>query len=152
MRDMETCMAAALRTMFVPRFVMEGAASELRSRRMGAEDRRFIGQPDVMDKFIITLGPLIIEAGPVAIILTLGIVATAAMVNSAKMSEAECKEERRWAREHCIKLLLSPNPSRNQTGGYRSVEDCMKGFISEDCEDGNDVDWGDRPARPGRKT
>ena len=107
---------------------MERASSELRSRRMGTEARRFIGQPDVMDEVIFTLGPIIIEAGPVSILITLGIVATAAMVNSARMSEAECKEERRWAREHCIKLLLSPNPSRNQTGGYRSVEELHEGL------------------------
>lgn len=66
-----------------------------------------MGQTEAMDKLIITLGPIIIEAGTVAIILTLTIVGTVAMVN---------------------------------------------GFISKDCPEGNNVDWGDRGACPGRKT
>ncbi len=151
-RAMESCMASALRTMHVPQFVMEKVSSELSSQGMGAEGRGLIGQTETMDKFILTLGPIIIEAGPVAIILTLAIVGTVAMVKAVEMTQEECDEERDWAEKHCRKLLESPNPSRHQTGGYTNVKDCMKGFISQKCKEGNPVDYGDQPARPGRKT
>lgn len=146
-------MASALRTMYVPQFVMEKVSSELSSQGMSAEERGLIGQTETMDKFILTLGPIIIEAGPVAIILTLAIVGTVAMAKYVDEAHRKrCEEERRWAQEHCEELLESPNPSRHQTGGYRNVKDCMKGFISKDCPDGNPVDYGDQPTRPGRKT
>lgn len=147
-RDMESCLASALRTMFVPEFVMERVSSELSSRHMPAGAPDFIGQTEAMDKFIITLGPIIIEAGPVAIILTLAIVATAAMVKYVDEAHRKrCEEQEDYARKMCEELLKKRFPSRKMTGGHLTLEGCMKGYIDHDCPEGNPVDHGPRPGR-----
>jgi hypothetical protein len=56
-----------------------------------------------------------------------------------------CKEEWDHARETCIGWLTSPDPPRNASGGYKSLEDCARGLVSERCG-GNPVDFG-RPKR-----
>src|SRR5262249_16514270 len=52
-------------------------------------------------------------------------------------------KEREEARELCKEELLKPNPSRGITGGYRDVENCARGHVSERCG-GNKVDYGTR--------
>ncbi len=151
-RAMESCMASALRTMYVPQFVMEKVSSELSSQGMSAEERGLIGQTETMDKFILTLGPIIIEAGPVAIILTLAIVGTVAMVKLAdKKEQEECNKEWKDARDDCIELLNLRDPPRYVKGPYNDVENCARGLVREKCG-GNRIDYGDQGARPGRKT
>jgi len=49
-----------------------------------------------------------------------------------------CKEEWDRARELCAGELSKPNPNRGITGGYRSIEDCARGHVSERCG-GNSV-------------
>jgi hypothetical protein len=44
-----------------------------------------------------------------------------------------CKEEWEAARKQCIEWLSSPNPPRGVTGGYRNIEDCARGLVSERC-------------------
>ncbi len=51
---------------------------------------------------------------------------------SAQMTDG-CTEEWQWARNFCIELLTSPNPSRSLTGGHKTVEGCAKGFVSQRC-------------------
>jgi hypothetical protein len=50
-----------------------------------------------------------------------------------------CKEEWDAAREDCAEELSKPNPNRRFTGGYRNVEDCARGHVSERCG-GNPID------------
>lgn len=103
-----------------------------------------------MDKLLITLGPVIIEAGPVAILITLSIVATAAVVEyEDEAHRKRCEQQREYAKKTCEELLSKRFPSRKMTGGHKNLLDCMKGFIDHDCPGGNQVDHG---AHPGRKT
>jgi RHS repeat-associated protein len=44
-----------------------------------------------------------------------------------------CKEEWAEARQFCENELSKPNPNRRLTGGYRNVEDCARGLVSERC-------------------
>ena len=44
-----------------------------------------------------------------------------------------CKEEWDYARRKCADLVSSRNPPRGVTGGYRNVEDCARGLVSERC-------------------
>jgi hypothetical protein len=150
-RDMEKCMIGALRMMFVPGFVVERASSELGSQRMPAHARGFIGQTEAMEEVLFKLAPIIIRAGPVTIIVVIGIVAAAAVVDAVdEEMEERCEEQRRDARRRCEELLKLKKPSRKMTGGHSDLENCMQGFIDEDCG-GNAVDHGGRGARPGRK-
>lgn len=45
----------------------------------------------------------------------------------------ECRQEWQDARETCAKELSKPNPSRGVTGGYKSIEECARGLVSERC-------------------
>lgn len=54
-----------------------------------------------------------------------------------------CDEEWEQARETCRELLSRPHPPRGLTGGYDNIEDCARGFVSEECG-GNPIDWGPR--------
>jgi RHS repeat-associated protein len=60
--------------------------------------------------------------------------------------DKDCEAEWKAAREICRELLSRPNPPRRLTGGYKNIEDCARGFVSEACG-GNPVDWGkkDKP-------
>ena len=53
----------------------------------------------------------------------------------------DCDEEWKVARDYCEQLLSMPNPPRGQTGGYTNINDCARGFVSEECG-GNPIDWG----------
>jgi RHS repeat-associated protein len=53
----------------------------------------------------------------------------------------ECEREWEDAREMCRREFSKPNPSRAITGGYRDVESCARGHVSERCG-GNPVDYG----------
>jgi len=53
----------------------------------------------------------------------------------------DCEAEWKAAREICRELLSRPNPPRRLTGGYKNIEDCARGFVSEACG-GNPVDYG----------
>lgn len=44
-----------------------------------------------------------------------------------------CKKERAWARRTCAAEFRSGNPKKGMTGGYRNIEDCVNGLISEKC-------------------
>jgi RHS repeat-associated protein len=54
-------------------------------------------------------------------------------------TDPECKKEWEEARQLCRQELAQPNPSRGITGGYRDVENCARGLVSERCG-GNPVD------------
>ena len=45
----------------------------------------------------------------------------------------DCVQEWADAYERCRTLLTMPNPPRSLTGGYRSLRDCAKGFVSARC-------------------
>lgn len=60
---------------------------------------------------------------------------------SEEASEADCDQEWEDAREYCRRLLNSPNAPRRLTGGYTTIEKCVKGFVTEECG-GNPLDWG----------
>jgi len=51
-----------------------------------------------------------------------------------------CEEEWEEARKQCAQWLSTRNPPRGVTGGYRNVEDCARGLVSERCG-GNPVKW-----------
>jgi RHS repeat-associated protein len=51
----------------------------------------------------------------------------------------DCRKEWEDAREMCSEELAKQNPSRGITGGYRDVENCARGLVSERCG-GNRVD------------
>ena len=55
-----------------------------------------------------------------------------------------CKEEWDEARKLCAGWLASPNPPRGASGGYKNIEDCARGLVSERCG-GNPYA---RPRRP----
>lgn len=42
-------------------------------------------------------------------------------------------DEWREAYETCKDLLSRPNPPRGITGGYKSIQDCARGLVSEEC-------------------
>ncbi len=44
-----------------------------------------------------------------------------------------CDEEWTAARRICKEELLKPVPNRRMTGGYRDIEKCAKGFVSQRC-------------------
>lgn len=44
-----------------------------------------------------------------------------------------CDEEWDYARRKCAELLTQRDPPRGVTGGYRNVEDCARGLVSERC-------------------
>jgi hypothetical protein len=44
-----------------------------------------------------------------------------------------CKEEWEEARKQCAEWLSTPNPPKGVTGGYRNIEDCARGLVSERC-------------------
>jgi hypothetical protein len=44
-----------------------------------------------------------------------------------------CREEWQEAREQCARWIASQNPPRGVTGGYRDLEDCARGLVSERC-------------------
>ena len=56
-------------------------------------------------------------------------------------SEAECDEEWDKAREICEEIMRNPGCFPNPRGGRTSLEQCMKGYVSEICG-GNPIDWG----------
>lgn len=145
-RDMERCMLGALQNMTVPGFVLERMSSELAAHATSTESRGLIGQTETLDKLLIPLLPVLIEAPPAMVIVAIVIVGTAAM-NSSILSE-ECQKEWDAAEKKCRELLAMPNPPRRLTGGYKDVPNCARGLVSQDCK-GNEVDHG---ARPGRRT
>jgi hypothetical protein len=55
----------------------------------------------------------------------------------------DCAKEWEEARQTCAELLSRPNPPRGLTGGYRDIENCARGFVSEECR-GNPIDRGRR--------
>jgi hypothetical protein len=58
--------------------------------------------------------------------------------------DPDCDQEWKEARELCKEELASPTPSRSITGGYRDVENCARGLVSQRCG-GNRFD--DKPRR-----
>jgi RHS repeat-associated protein len=54
--------------------------------------------------------------------------------------DADCEKEWEEARQMCQEELAKPNPSRGITGGYRDVENCARGLVSERCG-GNRVEY-----------
>jgi hypothetical protein len=148
-RDMEECMMGALQNMTVPSFVLEKAASEMGSRQVPAQARGFIGQAEAMDEVLFTLAPVIIEAGPVAILVTIGIVAAASVADWSK--RRGCPKEWEYAEEQCEKMLKSNDPPLGVTGNKQTVMECAKGLVSRRCG-GNKVNYRDDGPRPGRKT
>jgi YD repeat-containing protein len=55
--------------------------------------------------------------------------------------DEDCDKEWEAARETCRELLSRRNPPRGLTGGYKNIEDCARGFVTEECG-GNPVDYG----------
>jgi hypothetical protein len=58
--------------------------------------------------------------------------------------DPDCDQEWKEARELCKEELANPYPSRSITGGYRDVENCARGHVSQRCG-GNSFD--DTPRR-----
>src|SRR5262245_26311674 len=53
--------------------------------------------------------------------------------NAGDPSAPGCKEEWDEARKLCAGWLASPKPPRGLTGGYKNIEDCARGLVSERC-------------------
>jgi RHS repeat-associated protein len=53
----------------------------------------------------------------------------------------DCPAQWRWAYSKCGDLLSEPNPPRGQTGGYGTILECARGFVTQNCG-GNAIDWG----------
>ncbi len=47
--------------------------------------------------------------------------------------DEDCDKEWEAARETCRELLSRRNPPRGLTGGYKNIEDCARGFVTEEC-------------------
>jgi RHS repeat-associated protein len=47
--------------------------------------------------------------------------------------DEECEEEWAEARQICADELKKPYPNRGITGGYRSIDQCARGLVSERC-------------------
>jgi hypothetical protein len=47
--------------------------------------------------------------------------------------DPDCDQEWKEARELCKEELANPYPSRSITGGYRDVENCARGHVSQRC-------------------
>jgi hypothetical protein len=54
-------------------------------------------------------------------------------------NDSDCDKEWEEARALCRKEFSKPYPSRNITGGYRDVESCARGHVSQRCG-GNSLD------------
>jgi RHS repeat-associated protein len=52
----------------------------------------------------------------------------------------DCDREWEAAREMCRQFLSQPSPPRGITGGYRDIENCARGLVSQECG-GNQIDW-----------
>jgi hypothetical protein len=52
---------------------------------------------------------------------------------TAEESAPDCQQEWSDARDRCVEEFAKPNPSRGITGGYRNIEDCARGLVSEAC-------------------
>jgi hypothetical protein len=48
-------------------------------------------------------------------------------------NDPDCDDEWDYARRKCEELLSQRDPPRGVTGGYRNVEDCARGLVSERC-------------------
>ena len=53
--------------------------------------------------------------------------------------DEDCDKEWEAARATCRELLSRRNPPRGLTGGYKNIEDCARGFVTEECG-GNPVE------------
>lgn len=60
--------------------------------------------------------------------------------------DPECEEEWRYARAYCVALLAARRLGRRFSGLGRTLDECMRGQVSERCG-GNRVEWGSRAAR-----
>ena len=75
-----------------------------------------------------------------------GIVIIGALVFSTSEPCDDCQAlpdcDAQWddARTMCIDLLSGPNPPKGLTGGYTTLGECMRGFVSEECG-GNKVEY-----------
>jgi RHS repeat-associated protein len=108
--------------------------------------------PDPIPPIIGTLGPVI--SGGVGVILEILLTPSEiapdppipspppppAQCKSGPPTQEECDEEWNQAYQICRDLLSKPNPPGGLTGGYKNLEDCARGFVSEDCG-GNPVDY-----------
>lgn len=105
--------------------------------------------PNLSDPFGESAGtigfPIIVELPAGVALPVIAVVAAAVCVATAVAPD--CDEEWRQAREDCAKWLSEPNPHRHPTGGYRNIEDCARGLVSEACG-GNPVDWSKRKSPP----
>ena len=71
-------------------------------------------------------GPL-----PVGDLIAGGILAGALIAYC--MDDDDCAEEWREARDMCRRELAKPHPDRGITGGYKDIENCARGLVSERC-------------------
>ena len=89
--------------------------------------------------------------------VTLARTGDSSRVIPAEPPDDDCSKEWELARQICQDLLSQPNPSDSRrrartkaknmkglTGGYKNVEDCARGYVSERCG-GNPVDEGPNP-------
>ena len=48
-------------------------------------------------------------------------------------NDEDCDKEWADARDMCRDELSKPNPNQGMTGGYRDIENCARGLVSERC-------------------
>jgi RHS repeat-associated protein len=98
------------------------------------------------EQAIVFLPPIFSIGGPLGAIAGIGL--SYILLEACRESKEErCRREWEDARERCRKLFTRPGPPPGLTGGYSNIEDCARGFVTEDCG-GNPVDWGRRGRRP----
>jgi hypothetical protein len=73
-------------------------------------------------------------------LLVSAIALTAKPAVQAVGKAVDCAMEWTAAYLRCAELLSQPNPPRGLTGGYKSIAECARGFVSEECG-GNPVSW-----------
>ena len=74
--------------------------------------------------------PIILEATKDVIFVGSAVIAG---VVTAKTISKDCDQEWADARRMCAEELAKPHPSRPLTGGYKDIENCARGLVSEAC-------------------
>ena len=130
-REMEACMAGALKSMVVPRSVM-GMRSWRRvsGGKVSPASRAYTGDADVAVGAIIELIPMVVVIVGVTIIV--GVTVHAARYVTDEVAEAVRKRRRKKVEDRCAELLVEclehprqPEWNRGTFGGWKACEACV---------------------------
>lgn len=132
----QSCMIHALRNMSMPVFVLEKARREADAQRLAPSGRQFVADSTMMttqaaelEALITRLGPVVIRAGAVGIVIIIGVVVIAETVKYAEEERARCKAVKQGCIERCSEDFLDTGP----TDGMAFHECLRKCLEAQNC-------------------